>query len=209
MARIVAVSASNDVAFLVLQGDPATSKSRLNTVLSPQQRIRLTRYCLSRITSLVDRNLIYLLAENSMAASEGHRLEIRSISQQGSDLNTAIAASLVTPELSRYHSVTIVPNDLPFLNSLEAYMQRPTDDVCLITPDSHLTGTNLLRVPRFMANPTFSYGPNSFFQHVRIAKAKQLEIAVTPCSHAFDIDTPEDLTLAQEAFPDAELWSML
>jgi 2-phospho-L-lactate guanylyltransferase len=209
MARIVAVSESNDVAILVLQGDPRTSKSRLTSVLSPQQRLRLTRYCLSRITSLVDRNLVYLLAENSMAASEGHRLEIRSISQQGSDLNTAIAASLVTSELSLYRSVTIIPNDLPFLNSLEAYMQKPTGDVCLITPDSHLTGTNLLRVPRSMANPTFSYGPDSFFQHVRLARAKQLEVTVTPCSHAFDIDTPEDLTLAQEIFPNAELWSML
>jgi 2-phospho-L-lactate guanylyltransferase len=205
----MAVSESNDVAFLILQGDPATSKSRLAAVLSPQQRMRLTRYCLNLITSLVGRNLIYLLAENATAAEEGMKLSIKPIHQEGCDLNTAIGAAMVASELSTYRCVTIIPNDLPFLSSLEAYMQRPTDDVCLITPDSHLTGTNLLRVPMSIADPTFSYGPNSFSQHIQIAKAKQMEVAVTPCANAFDIDTPEDLILAQEVFPNAELWNML
>lgn len=203
------MSESNDVAFLVLQGDPVTSKSRLANVLSQQQRIRLTRYCLNLITSLVDPSLIYLLAENPLAADEARRLSITSIPQQGHDLNTAIGTAMASSELSAYNAVTVIPNDLPFLDSLETYFGYPTEGVCVITPDSHLAGTNLLRVPRLRVNHRFSYGLDSFFQHIRIAEEQGLKVAVTPCAHAFDIDTPEDLILAQEVFPDAELWSIL
>lgn len=209
MARMMPVSEPNDVAFVVLQGDPATSKSRLSAVLSPEQRMVLTRFCLQRITDLTELDTLYLLAENEQAANEGLRLAITPILQQGVDLNAAIRAIVTSSALKAYRCVTILPNDLPFLASLEAYRQRPTARISLVTPDSHLSGTNLLRVPTSVQDPIFAYGQDSFFHHIQGAKVRELAVEVTPCPSAFDIDTPEDLILAREIFPDSELWDLL
>ncbi|WP_298210470.1 hypothetical protein [Ferrimicrobium sp.] len=203
------MSEPNDVAFVVLQGDPATSKSRLSSVLSSPQRTALTRFCLHRITTLVNQNSLYLLAENQQAADEGHRFAITSILQEGDDLNAALRSFINSPALQGYRCVTILPNDLPFLATLEPYTLRPTQAVCFITPDSHLSGTNLLRIPTAAQDPIFAYGQNSFLHHAQGARARGLDVEVTPCPRALDIDTPDDLILAQETFPDSELWELL
>jgi 2-phospho-L-lactate guanylyltransferase len=210
LARIVAVSdESFDVAYLVLQGDPATSKSRLSAMLSREQRQRLTRYCLERVRGIVGNDNLFMLAENRAAVSEGQLLDIKTIQQHGDDLNSALAAARSAPELCSYQAAIVIPNDLPFLVDLGAHQLGPFDRQCLITPDTHLSGTNLLRVPISFGQPIFSFGLNSFSNHVRAARAQELEVRVAPCPNAMDLDTPNDLILAQEIFPEAELWRLL
>jgi 2-phospho-L-lactate guanylyltransferase len=199
---------SNDVAYLVLQGDPATSKTRLRDVLSQDQRQRLTRYCLERVKQAVGTSDLYMLAENHAAAAEGTLLGIPALLQQGSELNEALTQAVTSTALGRYRAIAIIPNDLPFLTSLTTYETRPSPQ-CLITPDAHLSGTNLLRVPTSMQAPRFAFGDNSFFSHLELAATAGLAIEVHPSSGAFDIDTANDLVLARETFPHAELWSIL
>ena len=63
----------------------------------------------------------------------------------------------------------------------------------VIVPDSEFDGTNVLVLPTSIAFE-FSYGPNSYTRHLKLASTLEAEVlVVTDSPFSFDIDDPDDL----------------
>lgn len=173
------------------------AKTRLADCLSPEQRIRLSRWLLHRTLRLVGRHLprVVVVSRDPQVLKDAKRYGCSPLEEEGDELNAALVqASRFVLTLS-VSGILILPTDLPFLND---------EDVCallraaegtpavVIAPCQRDTGTNalLMRPPLFIP---FRFGAASFAEHVICTQAMGIQPAIirTP-TLAFDLDTPED-----------------
>jgi 2-phospho-L-lactate guanylyltransferase len=177
-------------------------KSRLAERLDAEERAelvgRLLRTTIEALTPHVDRVVVVSPDRDvlDLAAAAG----AEPLLQRAGGLNTAL-------RLARRHAldlgadaVLVVPPDLPRVDEAEIERILATGDraaaVVVIVPDRHGTGTNaLLLAPPDVID--FSFGTGSRATHGAAADAAGADLVELDGPLALDLDTPDDLLLAE------------
>jgi 2-phospho-L-lactate guanylyltransferase len=112
------------------------------------------------------------------------------------ELNKALRQASGWVKARRGQAALIVPGDLPLLKAADLdglVAAGQSSPAVVIAPSRRLDGTNalFLRPPGLLS---FSFGPDSFHEHCRAARAAGLEPAIYDSpTLAFDLDLPQDL----------------
>ena len=182
------------------------SKSRLRDVLTPEQRVDLSREMLINTLRVlaevpeIKRTLVISTDPTVLALAQENGAE--ALEESGSpSLNKALIQSTAIAEDRQARAVLVLPADLPLIRAedVRALIEAaPTYPVVAISPDRRRRGTNALLV----APPgtiEYEFGPDSFERHVRSAKASgaRVEIIELP-TLGLDLDAPEDLEIYQD-----------
>ncbi len=189
-------------------------KSRLASVLSPQERLslnqRLLAHTLHTLKGIPELEHVLVVSRDSTALALARKLGARTVQEDGAPhLNLALARATVFVRRFATRGVLIVPADLPLLTAEDVsimlnYAHDPP--VVAVAPDRRRQGTNALLVsPPGLIE--YDFGEQSFARHCALARqaGARLEIVDLP-SLALDVDIPEDLALAGKALE--ELGSM-
>ena len=182
----------------------AASKTRLSPVLSPTQRIELSRTLLLRTIGLAGQLGPVLVVSPCRAVRRlARQAGAQTLAEQQPGLNAAIRHGIGWAQANGAAEVLILPLDLPRLTlaDLAALLALgrqtgpglgQTRPGLVIAPCQRGQGTNAL----FLTPPTLiapHFGPDSFAAHVAAAYA----IGFTPHIYrspglAFDLDLPQD-----------------
>ena len=187
----------------------ASGKSRLGAVLDPAGRARLNKLLLTRTLEVIHRwrgdlarSIVVSPCREALATAA--RLGAATVFEtpDARGLNGAATLGASRAGENGASSVLILPCDLPFLTpeSLDAVTgESETARHVVIAPDRAGTGTNALVVSA--ERPfEFRFGESSFARHLSLAAERGWTAAI--CSRpelAFDLDTPEDLAVWDEA----------
>jgi 2-phospho-L-lactate guanylyltransferase len=189
----------NVVWALIPVKSPGRSKTRLASVLQPQECAKLSRAMFMDVLAAMDAadkvcDIAVLTNDDEIAAIAqglGHRvLPDRSEGELCDGLNTA-ARKLA--ELGA-ETVLIVPGDLPTITStdIDLLLQRHPGGLS-ICPAIRDGGTNALVCSPPDALP-FQFGKDSARKHLEQAAKRGMETTRLPMQPFFrDIDTPDDL----------------
>jgi len=178
------------------------AKSRLATVLSPDQRVRLFFGLAERVirTLHATRGIdsVAVVTASAQIAAFARSLGAVPI-LQSDDFGMSAAFDLAIRELqhTQPQRVLMLPGDLPLVSSsaLEAVLGAAgTEPGIVVVPDRHRVGTNaLLCNPPLALAPCF--GGHSFERHLAAAKAAgvtarvlELEALALDLDHAGDLD---------------------
>jgi 2-phospho-L-lactate guanylyltransferase len=181
---------------------PACARRRLLEALTPKQRHSMYFTLARRIITALrgvplvqDTLIVTSSAEVEMFAGHMGVRVMHRLRDEG--INAACEAAIAASAAAGVGSALIVPGDLPLVTSesLLALLQSARLDERGVTlvPDRRHLGTNAL-----VCTPAdairLSFGPNSFAEHLRTARAHGLEVRIFESGElALDIDEPEDL----------------
>lgn len=184
------------------------AKTRLAAVLSPADRLELTRRLLINTLDVlaavpaIYRRLVISRDQEALALARQHQALTMSESGTGFlDLNVALRRATYVARGFGASTVLILPSDLPRLTpvDVEAFvLAAEGSQSVVIAPDRHASGTNalLVRPPGLVA---YAFGAGSFAAHCAQAEAAGLTPRVVQAPNlAFDLDLPEDWRLNQE-----------
>lgn len=182
------------------------TKSRLHTVLSPNERAELTLHLLGRTLGLLPSvpglGETAVITQDPIVTKMAARFGYRTLAEpSGSGLNGAVTAGVALAAQNGASHCLILPSDLPFLAKEELVeliglaataVPHPTLFLC---SDRQQQGTNGLIVPTHCGF-RFGYGRNSFQHHQQEASRLGIacQIADLP-SLQFDLDTEQDYAL--------------
>lgn len=187
------------------------SKSRLASVLSDDQRARLSENMLLHTIRVlaevpkIERTLVVSRDPKALALAREHGA--RTVMERGSpELNQALSRATIVARGYGVSSVLILPADLPLIQAADieqliAHGQDPP--VVVVAPDRHGKGTNaLLTSPPGLIE--YDFGPESFNNHRQRAEqaGARVEICQAESLH-LDVDVPEDLELWEAQNPPA------
>jgi 2-phospho-L-lactate guanylyltransferase len=182
------------------------SKSRLREVLTPEQRVNLSREMLFNTLQVlaevpeIEQTIVVSVDPSVLALAREHGAE--AVEEHGSpSLNKALTQSTVLARDRQVKTVLVLPADLPLIQAgdvralIEAVQDPP---IVVIAPDRRRSGTNALLV----APPgtiKYEFGPDSFERHIRSAETAgaRVEIIELP-TLGLDLDAPEDLEIYQD-----------
>ncbi len=179
-------------------------KTRLRTVLSDEERASLNRFLLVHTLEVLQAlrssiEQVLVTSPDPATLSLARRCGARTLHESRSaGLNKALHAAVLLAKERRVQRVLILPIDLPLLQpqDIEAILERGyPPPVGVIAPDRRGKGTNalLLSPPDLIS---FAFGEASFFHHSERIRASGARLEVLTLERlAFDLDTPEDLTL--------------
>lgn len=185
---------------LVAIKDPQRGKSRLAPLLTPAQRADLNLWLADRAldccAATIDPHRTVVITPCQPMAAKAAALGMRVLEETAfGDVNATVA------QAGRYAidcgaaSLLFVPTDLPLLTQkalARAVQVFDRERGCLVVPDHHGTGTNVLGFSPARAD-LFSFGQGSFERHLRLAAQSGLRATVhRDPALCFDIDTPED-----------------
>ena len=180
---------------------PEQAKSRLATVLSPEQRVRLFFALAERVIQVLHAtrgiDSVAVVTASAEIAAFARALGAVPI-LQSADFGMSAAFDLAIDELqpTMPHRVLLLPGDLPLIssNALEAVLGAAgAEPGIIVVPDRHRVGTNALLCspPRAVAP---SFGGHSFERHVTAAKAVGATVRVLELEAlALDLDSSADL----------------
>jgi 2-phospho-L-lactate/phosphoenolpyruvate guanylyltransferase len=182
---------------------PEQGKSRLSSVLLPQDRLALNRALLrhtfEQAAKLADFASIYVVSKSAeVAADASKRGFVACDEPETCELNGAIRIGADAALRAGLREVMVLPVDLPGVSSkrlieLVEEFRRGFD--VLIVADRAGSGTNVL-LWRPIDAAVFCYGSDSAQRHARSAEALGLRLAkCQDTALSFDIDTPTDLQL--------------
>jgi 2-phospho-L-lactate guanylyltransferase len=179
-------------------------KSRLGSVLSGEERSRLSRMLLERTLGVlkdtpgIDNTLVVSRDPEVLAiAREFGARTVLEHGQTKTDLNLALLRAAAVAKAFEIHGILVLPADLPLVSpeDIQALLDESGKaPVVVIAPDRRNDGTNaLLMSPAGLIK--FDYGPNSFNRHCMhaLAAGANLEI-VRRINLGLDLDLPDDLT---------------
>ncbi len=185
------------------------AKSRLGAVLDAEERHDLA-------TRLLEATLRALattpgLAETFVVTPDDDVRDLalaagaRPLRQRTGGLNDGVRAARDEAIAAGATAVLIVPTDLPGLTPdavapLLATLERTGPPLVALVADRHGRGTNaLLLAPPDVIDPRF--GGDSFPAHTTAGEAVGATVVVLDGPLAVDIDTPDDLLLAEAMDP--------
>ena len=187
------------------------SKTRLSSVLTAQQRVRLSQSLLTRtILTATQLSQVVVVSRSAAVRRVAKRLGAYALVEGRPDLNAAINQGIVWGRAQGGTGVLILPLDLPFLSTaaLEALMALGLQGSpnIIIAPCRRRTGTNAL----FLSPPTLlspQFGPDSFAKHQELAR----RVGVMPHIYdapelAFDLDTPADWRVLAASPASTSFW---
>jgi 2-phospho-L-lactate guanylyltransferase len=186
------------------------AKSRLGAVLDAEERLDLTlRLARTTIAAAVAAERIddvLVITPDDTVRTIAGELGARPIRQRDSGLNHGLVAARDEALAAGARAILILPIDLPdvtpaAIDAVAAELHdadRPDADrpVVAIVPDRHGRGTNaLLIAPPDAIDVCF--GGDSAIAHEAAARAAGARLVVLGGPLALDLDTPDDLLLAE------------
>jgi 2-phospho-L-lactate guanylyltransferase len=194
---------------IVPVGSIEGAKSRLGAVLDAEERhdlaVRLAERTIRAAvaTTGVDETLV--ITPDDEVRELALRAGARPLRQRGRGLNAGLREAREEAVAAGARAVLVLPIDIPRVSSelLEPVVAlAEAAPVVGIVPDRHGRGTNaLLLSPPDVID--FCFGGDSRDAHTEAAAAAGARVQVLEGPLALDIDTPEDLLLAQADTPEA------
>src|SRR5882672_1723710 len=193
------------VVAIVPVGTLVGAKSRLGAVLDAEERLELTILLARRtIAAAIAADGIaetIVVTPDDAVRDLASGLGARPLRQRDGGLNRGIDVAREEASAAGADAILILPIDLPDVSpeAIEAVLQ-PLDDphrpLVAIVPDRHGRGTNaLLIAPPDAIDVCF--GGDSRAAHVAAAKAAGARLVELDGPLALDVDTPDDLLLAE------------
>jgi 2-phospho-L-lactate/phosphoenolpyruvate guanylyltransferase len=179
------------------------AKSRLEKVLSPEQRYELAQMMLRQILSVTSHTPqitgTMVITRDTRAIGIAREYGAKTVQESGySDLNPALERATGVIRAWRAGAILILPADLPFINSddiAEMVEMGQELSTVVIATDRHSNGTNamLVRPPGLMG---YAYGTGSFDRHITMAHEVRARVRIYESERTLlDIDEPDDLAL--------------
>jgi 2-phospho-L-lactate guanylyltransferase len=177
------------------------AKSRLASVLSPEQRTHLFFALAERVIRALHAtrgiDAVAVVTASAEIAAFARSLGATPIVQSADfGMSAAFEQAVGELQITNAQRVLMLPGDLPLISSaaLESLLAMTgSKPSVVIVPDRHRTGTNALLCtpPRALA-PCF--GGHSFERHIAAAKSAKIEAQIFEHEVlALDLDHPEDL----------------
>ena len=189
------------------------AKSRLGAVLDAEERRELVELLLRRTVEAAVAargvDLVVVVSHDPAALAVGANAGAEPIAQQSSGLNPALveARKALNGRIAR---LLVLPGDVPGITPGDVEALLTAADVAAeaglpvvaLAPDRHGRGTNaLLLDPPGVIEPAF--GGDSRDAHAGLAAAAGAVFVEVPDILALDVDTPDDLLLAEGLQPEA------
>ncbi|MEZ5785647.1 MAG: 2-phospho-L-lactate guanylyltransferase [Xanthobacteraceae bacterium] len=175
-------------------------KSRLSACLDHAARHDLCRSLLERTlrcaASVVRSDQVRIVSADPEAVAMARQHAVGAIADPGFGLNAALeyARARLRTGMRTDPDLLVLPIDLPFVTPQCIADVLACPGKCVIAPDQHGTGTNLLYL-RSLASPAFpfAFGAGSFAAHLARARSHALTVdIVRDWRLAFDLDAPAD-----------------
>ncbi len=190
-------------------------KSRLASVLNPQERERLNRWLLRHVLRTVQEVpqvfRVMVISRDPAVLRAAREWGAHTLQESGATgLNETLTRATLVLEKRGLRRALVLPADLPRLtpedvqeviHGLYRHPYAGQMPFMVIAPDRYHSGTNALLLDP-VQDHEFAFGPGSFIKH--IARARQqgrFVVVVERPGLAYDLDAPEDLTLVAHAFP--------
>ena len=165
------------------------SKSRLTSILSPEERTDFIKKCAKGVILATGTVPTVIVTSDPEVHDFAIGLGCYVIKDNGVGLNDVVHNAFEFLRLSGIQHITIAHGDLPLARDLTSVFRR---NEFTIVPDRKHDGTNVMSLPA-LESFQFSYGPMSFNRHLREAERLKLRITVYEDPKlAMDVDTPED-----------------
>ena len=184
--------------FVIIPAKPLTeAKSRLAAVLTPAERMQLSRAMLQRTMGLARQvGEVVVISRDATVRRLAKQAGAWALVESGDNLNQALTQASTWVMMRGAAATLILPSDLPRLqltdlvHLINAAQPAPA---AVIAPCHRLDGTNalLLRPPDLIE---FAFGPGSFKAHQQALLAAGVEpVIYRSATLAFDLDLPADL----------------
>jgi 2-phospho-L-lactate guanylyltransferase len=191
----------NEVFAIVPVKPLAEGKSRLSTILSADQRTELNIFLMDLT---LERAAIFPGASRTIVVSRSKEVLTAAAArgmipllEETDDLNEALSSASRKAISLGATGVLILPVDLPLagIAAIRHHIERSIRPVCVIAPDRHRSGTNLLYLSP-VRDDLYRFGPDSFHKHQLEAQQRALQVVVVEDdSLAIDIDETTDYRL--------------
>jgi 2-phospho-L-lactate guanylyltransferase len=189
-----------------------TAKSRLGAVLDAEERLDLTiqlaRTTIAAVVATPGIAETIVVTPDDAARELAEELGARPLRQRKGGLNRGIDAGRSEAMAAGATAVLILPIDLPAVSSqaigeVLAALDRHRRPLVAIVPDRHGRGTNALLLSPPDAIDT-CFGGDSRAAHVAAAEAAGAHLVELGGPLGLDVDTPEDLLLAEASLRPAD-----
>jgi 2-phospho-L-lactate guanylyltransferase len=184
--------------FIVIPAKPfAQAKTRLAPVLSPEERITLSRFLVQRTINLARQVAeVVVVSRGTAVRRMAKEAGAWALVESGTGLNEALRQAATWVAMRGSRAMMVLPADLPRLqlSDLEQIIEAAGQQTpaLVITPCRRQEGTNalFLRPPKIFP---FAFGPGSFARHQEIAARFNLKpVVYYSTTLGFDLDLPED-----------------
>lgn len=181
------------------------AKSRLGAVLDAEERLELTlRLARTTIAAAVAAERVddvLVITPDDAVRALATELGARPLRQRDSGLNHGLAAARSEAIAAGASAILILPIDLPdvtpdAVDAVAAAARDTARPLVAIVPDRHGRGTNALLI----APPDaidLCFGGDSALAHEASARAIGARLVILGGPLALDLDTPDDLLLAE------------
>jgi 2-phospho-L-lactate guanylyltransferase len=186
-------------------GTLSGAKSRLGAVLDAEERLELTLRLVRRTIDAAvasDRiSEVLVVTPDDGVRTLAQDLGARPIRQRDGGLNRGVDIGRDEAAAAGAAAVLILPIDLPrvsteAIDDVLAVLDRVRSPVVAIVPDRHGRGTNALLLAPPNAIDT-CFGGDSRAAHAAAARAAGAELIELDGPLTLDLDTPDDLLLAE------------
>lgn len=188
----------------------ARAKSRLSSVLTPEERQALAeallRHVLRTVIGVPGIAGALVISRDTRALALARDMNAHTVQEGGTpELNSALMRATQVITAWRGRAVLILPADLPLLDAEDVtqILRLGQDEGSIvIATDQVQDGTNALftRPPGLIG---YAYGPGSFNRHVAEARAGNVPVHVYQSERlALDVDTPADLDQLRRLKPE-------
>ncbi len=176
-------------------------KSRLEELLTFEQRIRLNRALFSHTLKAIQQskwsNNGIVISKGSEALQIARRFGFLTIIENPPyGLNRSLRKVIKESILESATSLTIIPSDLPLLTTEELndlFDLRIKQNGLIIVPDQKMEGTNILSIMP-LDSISFQYGRDSFQKHINSARSASIQVTIQESILlGIDLDTEADL----------------
>jgi 2-phospho-L-lactate guanylyltransferase len=174
-------------------------KSRLSSIMTVEERQALNAFLMRRTFDLiadfpgVSRSIV-ISADRSVTA-EAEARGINFMIDEDRDLNGALARATRNAMTKGAEAIIVLPVDLPLATSADlkrVASRGGSSKLCVIVPDRHRSGTNLLYVSP-PCDDLYRFGPDSLERHREAAMARGFgTIEIDDPALSLDIDEPAD-----------------
>jgi 2-phospho-L-lactate guanylyltransferase len=186
------------------------AKSRLGAVLDAEERrdlaLRLADATVHAAVATPGIDETLVVTPDDEVRDLALRAGARPLRQRSGGLNDGLRQARAEAVAAGARAILVLPIDIPqisadLLEPMVALADTPTPVVAIV-PDRHGRGTNalLLSPPDVIE---FCFGGDSKDAHLGAARAVGARVEVLDGPLTLDIDTPEDLLLAQADTPEA------
>jgi 2-phospho-L-lactate/phosphoenolpyruvate guanylyltransferase len=187
------------------------AKSRLGAVLDAEERhdlaLRLAEMSIRAAVETPEIDETLVVTPDDAVRDLALRVGARPIRQRSRGLNDGLREARDEAIAAGAQAILVLPIDIPrvspdSLGALVRHAMSASAPLVAIVPDRHGRGTNalVLRPPDVI---DFCFGGDSREAHLAAARTAGATVEIIDGPLTLDIDTPEDLLLAQTEMPEA------